>query len=277
MILSEEVIKLSDSQNKLIESGWGREVIDEVIVKKIIYDSDNLEVNGFLAYPKDLSKKYPLVIWNRGGNLKDGMIDDFLARGIYGEIASWGYVVLASQYREEDEFGGKDVSDILNLFQVADEISFCNSSKIGMEGWSRGGMMAYKVLSLTDRINCAIIISGLADLFRSEEIRSDLSKVYRKLFGSKDENEFKERMRERSAVYFADRINKNTKILLIHGSADMKISCLDSNEMHKKLKENDVESELLVLEGGDHYLRKYRKELSRKRRDWFDKYLKQLN
>lgn len=275
MILYEEVIKLSDSQNKLIESGWGKEVIDEVIVKNIIYDSDNLEVNGFLAYPKDISKKYPLVIWNRGGNLKDGMIDDFLAKGIYGEIASWGYVVLASQYRAADEFGGRDVNDVLNLIPLADGISFCDSSKIGMEGWSRGGMMAYKVLSQTDRINCAIIISGLADLFRSEEIRSDLSKVYRKLFGSTDENEFRERMRERSAVYFADRINKNTKILLIHGTADKKISSLDSMEMYEKLKENGVESELMILEGGDHYLRKYRKELSQKRRDWFDRYLKQ--
>ena len=274
MILSEEVIKLSDSQNKLIESGWGREVIDEVILKKIIYDSDNLEVNGFLVYPIDISKKYPLVIWNRGGNLKDGMIDDFLARGIFGEIASWGYVVLASQYRQADEFGGSDVNDVLNLIPAADEISFCDSSKIGMEGWSRGGMMAYKVLSLTDRINCAIIISGLADLFRSEEFRSDLSKVYKKLFGSKDENEFKERMRERSAVYFADSINKNTKILLIHGSADQKISSQDSVEMYEKLSENGIESELMILEGGDHYLRKYRKELSQKRRDWFDKYLK---
>ena len=59
-----------------------------------------------------------------------------------------------------------------------------------MEGWSRGGMMAYKVLTITDRINCAVIISGLADLFRSEENRSGFAKVYRKLFGSEDEKEF---------------------------------------------------------------------------------------
>ncbi len=68
-----------------------------------------------------------MIIWNSGGNRKEGLIDDFLAQGIYGEIASWGYVVLASQYREEDEFGGKDVNDVLNLVPIADGISFCDS------------------------------------------------------------------------------------------------------------------------------------------------------
>ncbi len=67
--------------------------------------------------------------------------------------------MLASQYREADEFGGEDVNDVLNLIPLADTISFCDSSKIGMEGWSRGGMMAYQVLTQSDRINCSVIIS----------------------------------------------------------------------------------------------------------------------
>ncbi|MBK8553790.1 MAG: prolyl oligopeptidase family serine peptidase [Ignavibacteria bacterium] len=194
MILSEGEIVLTERQSKFIESGWGKEVLEDTVVKKIVYESDGLKVSGYLAYPgitsKDKESKYPLIIWNRGGNLEDGMIDEFLARGIFGEVASWGYVVLASQYREEDEFGGKDVNDVLDLIPIAESISFCDTARIGMEGWSRGGMMTYLVLSRTNRIKCAVIISGLADLFRSEEKKSGLAKIYMNSFGSEDEGEY---------------------------------------------------------------------------------------
>lgn len=277
MIVSEEQLQLSSEQLKLIESGWGSEVINNVIVKRIVYESDGLNVEGYLAHPNSTNEKYPLIIWNRGGNRSDGRIDEFLAAGIFGEIASWGYVVLASQYRDEDEFGGKDVDDVLNLFSVAGEIPFCDSSKIGMEGWSRGGMMTYIVLTKTDRIKCAVIISGLADLIRSKESRSDLSKVYSELFGSNDNDEFLKRQKERSAVYFADKINKETKILLIHGTNDKKISFQDSEDMHKKLKANGIECELRLIKDGDHYLRKNREEVVKLRRQWFDANLNKKN
>jgi len=273
MIISEEAVDLSEIQKKMIRSGWGSEVIENAEVKKIIYDSEGLNVQGYLAYPKIKSGKLPLIIWNRGGNREDGMIDEFLAKGMFGEIASWGYVVLASNYRDEDEFGGNDVDDVLNLIPLADEIDFCDSSKIGMEGWSRGGMMTYKVLCRTERIKCAVIISGLADLFRSEENRSDLVNIYIKLFGSDDKKEFEKEKKERSAVYFADKINKLTNILLIHGKADNKISYLDSVDMYKKLKDNGINCELMLIEGGDHYLRKHRREVSKMRREWFEEYL----
>lgn len=274
MIISEKTIELSEIQSKMVRSGWGSEVLENTEVKNITYDSDGEKVQGYLAYPKNNSQKLPLIIWNRGGNRKDGLIDEFLAKGIFGEIASWGYVVLASNYREADEFGGKDIDDIMNLFPVADGIEFCDSSKIGMEGWSRGGMMTYKVLTKTDRVSCAVIISGLADLFRSEENRSDLVRVYYELFGSDDKNEYEKRKKERSAVWFSDKINKSTNVLLIHGKSDKKISCQDSVDMYEKLSQQGVECELKLIEDGDHYLRKQRKEVGQMRRQWFEKSLK---
>ena len=276
MILSEKEIILSENQKKFIESGWGNSVLNETVVNKIIYSSDGLDVNGYSAYPLNAEKtnrKYPLIIWNRGGSRKDGMIDEFLAKGIFGEMASWGYVVLASQYRREDEFGGNDVNDILNLFPVAENIIFCDAKNIGMEGWSRGGMMTYRVLSLTDKVKCAVIISGLADLFRSEESNDELANVYFNLFGTEDEGEYISRKKKRSAVQFADKINKDSKILLIHGKEDDKVSHKDSVDMFKLLEENGVYSELKLIENGDHYLRKNRREISEIRKKWFDRYL----
>ncbi|MBL8008149.1 MAG: prolyl oligopeptidase family serine peptidase [Ignavibacteria bacterium] len=274
MILSRKDLILNETQEKLLVSGWGKSVFDKTVVKNIVYESDGIEVQGYAAYPASVSGKIPLIIWNRGGNNKDGRIDDFLAAGIFGEIASWGYLVLASNYREDEEFGGKDVNDILKLLTCAGEFEFCDINKVGMEGWSRGGMMTYIVLCLTERIKCAVIISGLADLFRSERKKNDLAEVYINLFGSESEEEFINRKRERSAVYFAEKINRETEILLIHGTNDRKISFQDSVDVYNKLKANGNNCELKLIEGGDHYLRNHKSEVSELRRKWFDRHLK---
>lgn len=274
MILSRSEIVLNSQQLKFIENGWGKNVAEETKVFKITYDSYGIEVKGYFAKPKIIENKLPLIIWNRGGYGKDGSIDEFIAKGMFGEIASWGYTVLASQYRDKDEFGGKDIYDVLNLMKLADEIPECEDSKIGMEGWSRGGMMTYKVLTLTDRIKCAVIVSGLANIIRSENDKDGLAKAYKKLFGSDNENEFEKRKKERSAIHFYEKINKETEILLIHGSGDDKVSHQDSLDMFELLKKNGNKCELEIIKDGDHYLTKHRKELVQFRKNWFNKFLK---
>lgn len=274
MILFKEEIILPKDKIRFIESGWGKEVSENTTVNKIVYESDGLEVKGYLGYPKDIKGKLPVIIWNRGGYRKDGRIDEFIARGMFGEIASWGYVVLASQYREEEEFGGEDVNDVLNLIPLSKEIEFCDSELIGIEGWSRGGMMTYKVLTLTDKIKCAVIISGLSDLYRSMENRPKLKPVYEYYFGNENESGFDKQMKERSAVNFADKINKDTDILLIHGTDDNSVPHDDSVEMYELLRKENVHCELKSIEGGDHFLKKHRKETVKLRKNWFNKYLR---
>ncbi len=273
MILTRSEIVLSESQKKMVRNGWGEEIIEKIAVEKIVYDSDGLEVDGYLAYPGVLNGKLPLIIWNRGGNRLEGAIDEFLATGMFGEIASWGYVVLTSQYRKDDEFGGKDVNDILNLLTVAESLEFCNTDLIGMEGWSRGGMMTYRVLTMTDKIKCAVIVSGLANLNRWEKDRMKLSDIYPEIFGGPDESDIRENLKNRSAVNFAETICPVTAILLIHGTDDNTVSCDDSVEMNKLLCNKERDLELRIIEGGDHYLRKFRKEVSELRKEWFRNYL----
>jgi len=111
-IILRKEIKLSSVQEKMIVSGWGEETLANSVVEKMTYFSDGLKVNGYLAYPKDQSQKYPCVIWCRGGIGNAGAIDEFNARGIFGQIASWGYVVLASQYRGNAGSEGKDENEV---------------------------------------------------------------------------------------------------------------------------------------------------------------------
>jgi len=269
-------IKPDDFTIKMIEKGWGKETAFSVRNHTFFYDSNGNKVKGFLSLPEKAEGKLPVIIWNRGGNNKSGMLDDFLACGILGEIASWGYIVFASQYRENDEFGGRDVDDVINLINIAKSFEFSDPDKIGMEGWSRGGMMSYHTLSRINEIKACIIVAGLADLIGNEENNPALGSVFKKSFGGCGSIEFQQRKKNRSAIYWAEKISRGTKILFIHGTADEKILTDDSINMYNKLsglngKEN---YELKIIQGGDHYLRNNRKEISLLRKKWFDENLK---
>ncbi len=269
-------VNLEKNERLLLENGWGKETADNVRTLEFFYKSDNEIVKGYTSFPKKISGKLPVIIWNRGGNNKSGLLDDFLASGILGEIASWGYIVFASQYREKDEFGGKDVNDVLNLIEEAKKFELSDEKLIGMEGWSRGGMMSYLTLTKTDVVKCCVIVAGLADLIGNENNNIKLARIYFNSFGTRDNVEFLKRKKDRSAVYWFEKICPDTNILFIHGTADDKISKQDSVEMYNKLSKRNLSAkyDLQLINGGDHYLRKYRKNVSLLRKMWFDSYLK---
>ena len=276
MIKEIEYINLTNQEYLLVEKGLGNEVAENTVIQRFIYDSDDKEVTGFAAFPEHFDGKLPVIIWNRGGNNKSGLIDNFLAYSLLGEIASWGYLVLSSQYRNDDEFGGSDVNDVINLIDLADSFDFCNPEKIGMEGWSRGGMMTYLALTRTKKISCAVIISGLADLLRNSINKDIFSNNLLDKISSKDEISANEQLIKRSAVQFADKINKNSSVLLIHVTDDKKISYLDSQDMYEKLRFYNQKGiyELKLINGGDHYLKDSKKEISELRKNWYDSFLK---
>ncbi len=64
-----------------------------------------------------------------------------------------------------EEFGGADVDDVLNLIPLLGSFPQADTSRIGMYGRSRGGMMTYIALTKTDRIAAAIVDAGEANLF----------------------------------------------------------------------------------------------------------------
>lgn len=55
-------------------------------------------------------------------------------------MANEGYIVICCNYRGcdksegNDEFGGKDVNDVLHLIEVVKELPKANAEKIGMYG-----------------------------------------------------------------------------------------------------------------------------------------------
>jgi dipeptidyl aminopeptidase/acylaminoacyl peptidase len=278
-IIDSEEVKLSESQQKMIISGWGSGVIEKTIVEKITYESDGLKVKGYIAYPKDDTHKYPCVIWCRGGIGNAGVIDKFTARGIFGQLASWGYCVFASQYRGNDggegsdEFGGDDVKDVLNLIPLAEEIPQANKDIWGIEGWSRGGMMTYLTLTRSDIFKAAVVLGGIANLRCNSDESRFMRRLYEHTIGKYGDKEFFERCESRSIITFSEKLNKTTPILIIHGNEDDRVLPHDSIDLSFKLLDLKIPFRLVMLEGGDHFMKKHRKEVDDMRKTWYEKYL----
>ena len=286
-IINREEIKLNDTQTKMVISGWGKDTYDSTIVEKITYLSDlpaespdekagNLKVKGYIAYPKNNEgKKFPCIIWNRGGYQNKGTIDRFNARGMFGQLASWGYVVFASQYRGNDggegkeELGGEDVNDILNLIPLADELQMANKDMWGIEGWSRGGMMTLLALRKNKIFGCAVLIGAISNLKQFVESNPETEEIYKKIIGEKN---FDKEVKKRSAINFVNEL-PNIPCLIIHGGDDKTVSPNQSVELSKGLSKLNIRHKLVIVEGGDHFLRKHRKQVDEMRKEWYEKWL----
>jgi dipeptidyl aminopeptidase/acylaminoacyl peptidase len=287
-IINREEIKLNDTQRKMAVSGWGKDAYENSVVEKITYLSDlpaefpvekagGLKVKGYIAYPKNnKGKKFPCIIWNRGGYLNKGAINRFNAKGVFGQLASWGYVVFASQYRGNDggegkeELGGEDVNDILNLIPLADELPMANKDLWGMEGWSRGGMMTLLALRRNKNFMCAVLIGAISNLRDSAQSDPETTEFYKSLIR---ERNFEQEVEKRSAINFANEL-PNIPYLIIHGGDDNIVSPNQSIELSKRFSELNIQHKLVILEGGDHYLKKHRKQVDELRREWYEKWLK---
>ena len=250
-----------------------------VHVYRIRYRSAANEVVGFLIEPKEIHAPLPCIVYNRGGTRDFGMIKLGHLFGTMAEIASWGYIVIASQYSGNDggtgndEFGGNDIQDIEHLYPILAQYHKADTSRIGMYGGSRGGMMTYQMLTKVSWIKAAVVRAGLSNIFRNERERGRRFKnLHTSIFGSSKE----ERIR-RSALYWPEKFPKNVPLLLMHGSADWRVSPLDSIDLSKKLLEQKVPHKLVLFEGADHGITEFHEEVLHLTKNWFDTYVKNLH
>jgi dipeptidyl aminopeptidase/acylaminoacyl peptidase len=239
---------------KTVESHW------------ISYQSDGLKIAGVVAYPKKYSgKKLPVVIFNRGGNDSGGNSRVSLYKLIL-PLAEQGYIVLASNYRGskfsegKDEYGGKDVNDVLRLIDIVDTISFADKTRVGMVGWSRGAMMTLQAARKSNKIKTAAVVAGPVDYFSSLKRRPGLEKrVIARLVPNLGEMR-KAELEKRSAIFWLEEINHEMPILIMHGKEDWRVDYRQSEMLVEKLSELKHPFKFKSFEYGDHSLTFYKKE-----------------
>ena len=252
-------------------------------VERVSYLSGGHEVFGYLATPRGRGP-FPVVVRLRGGNRSFGAYSPERAVNSLGQLAEWGYVAIAPQYRgardpEEgrsaDEFGGADVDDIFTMIDLLPELEpAADTSRIGLDGWSRGGMMALLALRRSSRFRAAVLVGSLSDLERMAADRPVMLGVYEDLFGTPDSTEFRRRVRERSGVRWPDELAAETPILILHGGADWRVSPLQSLDLATGLQAVGRFYRIVVVPGADHSLSDSAEERDAERRAWFDRWVR---
>ncbi len=227
---------------------------DAVLTWRIRYLSDECEVVGFISAPKDYLEKagkYPVLIYNRGGN------GEFfkLKAGDTASLARRGFITFGSQLRGVDggtgkeEFGGRDVSDIIKLIDIVERCGFVDPEQIIMLGASRGGMMTYLVLREETRIKAAAVIGGVADLAAVYKQRPDMRRVLNYRVGGSPA-ELPEEYAKRSAVNWAAEIN--VPLLIFHAADDKNAPISQTDAFVKELEKHGKEFEYIRTEKGGH-------------------------
>lgn len=252
--------------------------VEKLAFYHITYLSDGLKVKGYMAVPKAIGK-YPAVIFNRGGNREFSAITDASFLRLNGKLAAAGYVVVASQYRGnaggegQEEFGGKDVNDVLNMIPMLATVPQADTSRIGMFGWSRGGMMTYIALAKTNKIKAAVIGSGLADLPMTIQSRPVFDTLWAEIIPGFTTHK-EEVLRDRSATMFAEKINKTTPILILQGTADWRVPTDQVLVLVNKLYQVKQPFRFILYEGGQHSLVEHRGDYYLQMENWFNTYLR---
>jgi len=279
-IISRELFPLHDSvfaQIRQRDTSLAT-ALNKVNFYRIVYLSYGLKVVAYLAEPK-AKGKYPCIISNRGGNRDFGQWFPTSIAFFLGQMASWNYVVIASQYRGNDggegqeEFGGKDVNDVTNLIPALAQLPSADTSRIGIHGGSRGGMMTYLALKRTCTFKAAVVVAGAANAFTNIKSRPEMAEVYDELVpGIKSDRE--NLLKSRSAVFWADKMCKTTPLLIMHGSSDWRVPVAEALELVQRLTESKHPTRFILYEGADHGLREYRSAEFAEIKRHFDYYLR---
>ena len=245
--------------------------------RSIVYLSDGLKIAGYLWKPKDVDgKKLPLIVYNRGGNRNFGRLSPWFDFGFY-EYLRQGFVVLASQYRGgansegNDEYGGGDVHDVVNLIPLARSLGYVDMDNVFMLGWSRGGMMTYLALKDGMKVNAAAVIAGATDPLATVKRRRSIAQVWQELSVNLPENG-DAALRERSVAYWPEKIN--APLLILHGDADWREEPDKARELAKRLDELGKANELVIYPGDDHGLTHHKAASEQKIVEWFKRHMK---
>ncbi len=253
----------------------------KVKVYGITYWSDSLKVKGFLLMPKT-NGIYPAIIYNRGGSLEHGSLTHPAASIGIGELARLahqGYVIVASQYRGNgggegmEQYGGADINDVLNLIPLLESLPNVDSSKIGMFGWSRGGMTSFLTMKKNKRIKATALGAPSSDLTRSILDRPLLDEWWSHFIPNYNVNKAQV-LKRRSVIYWVHELPKDVPVLLLQGENDIALHPDFTLDLAKAFTKHKVPYKLVKFVSGSHSLKEYHDEVFAELNQWFDHYLK---
>lgn len=265
---------------------------DQIECFKIVYKSDNAQVEGFMVKPKVPKGKLPVIVYNRGGTGNYGKITEEWLPDFY-DFVKQGFVVIVSNTRFTgkaalyDQAGGVDLQDIEALIGISQKLPYCDSKNYFMLGLSRGGQMTYQLLKRQKYpINAASVIAGVTNQIEAVKYRpefvngwnDDTTGKYLNYLGLKKilpnfEQNKEKYLRERSVIFWVDKIN--APLLLLHSRQDGFVKASNPLELATLLQKYKKRYQLVIYDKKSHSLPvRYFPLRNQQIIEWFKQFMK---
>ncbi len=243
---------------------------------------DGVEVHGLIVKPAGFKAgtKYPtLLIVHGGPNGQDQHAFNFDREF----LAANGYVVLAINYRGSagrgnawqkaihGDWGNLEVVDLLGAADEVVKQGIADPNRLGIGGWSYGGISTNYTIATDTRFKAAISGAGSSLQFTMYGIDQYIVQYDQEMgqpWKSKDKW-----MKVSYPFFNADKIK--TPTLFMGGEKDFNVPIAGGEQMYQALKSLGVDTQLVIYPGQFHGLTipSYERDRLQRYLNWFNKYL----
>ena len=263
--------------------GWLKDVQVGLTEDFTSTSKDGTVVNSILVKPAgfDASRKYPVLLRIHGGpNGQDAHSFSF-ERELF---AANGYVVIAVNYRGSNgrgnafqkaiyaDWGNKEVVDLLGAMDALQKMPWVDANRLGIGGWSYGGILTDYTIATDQRFKAAI--SGAGSANQISMYGSDMYITqYEQEIGPPWKNQALW-IKISYPFFHADRIK--TPTLFVVGEKDFNVPLAGSEQMYQALRSLGVDTQLVIYPNQYHGITipSYKVDRLNRYLAWYDKFLK---
>lgn len=252
-------------------------------VRNVTFPSaDGTEIEGFIFTPPDYvqGETYPTILRIHGGPVSQY---DFSFNRDAQLLAANGYVVVISNPRGSSgygqdfsaalfaEWGVKDFEDVMAAVDYTISEGYADPERLGVGGWSYGGILTNYVITKSDRFEGAI--TGASEVNYVANYGHDhYQRQWEAEFGLPWEN--REAWEKISPYNDVDKIT--TPTLVMGGKDDWNVPIQNSEQLYQALRRRGIETQLVVYPDESHGISRPSFVLDRYQRylDWYDSHVR---
>ncbi len=289
---SAEVFALENHELRMLTS-HNEALLAEIkfgTVEDISFKSrDGTQIHGQLVKPPAYvsGRKYPTILWIHGG--PNGQDQHELVPESYCPplerqlLAAQGYVVLAVNYRGstgrgtqfarsiEADWGHKEVEDLLAGVDYAVHAGIADPARLGIGGWSYGGILTDYTIAHDTRFRAAIAGAGSGNQTGMWGL-DEYAMQYNAELGPPWKSTALY-VKLSYPFYHADRIH--TPTLFMGGDKDFNVPIAGGEQMYLALRTLGVPTQLVIYPGQFHLFTRpsFLKDRAERYIAWYAKYL----
>ncbi len=239
-------------------------------------------IDGFLTRPpgSTAGSKLPAILRIHGGPVSQFQTEFHFEWQL---LAAQGYAVVTSNPRGSSgygrdfsraiwaDWGHKDFDDVMAAVDQVVAMGVADPDRLGVGGWSYGGILTDYVITKTGRFKAAISGASEANYLSDYgtdhyqyEWETELGLPWRNV----------ESWVKLSPWFNVEKVT--TPTLILGGSDDMNVPLLNSEQLYQGLRRLGKETELVIYPGQNHGIAKpsYQKDRFERYVAWYDKHLK---